>query len=88
MSRKEDEGCCEIKLLACPFCGEDEGSSAPQVEFVGGYPAWFRVRCLRCCCLTDYFRTEELAINCWNMRNGPKSVTFARMQGRNPPEGI
>ncbi len=63
-----------MNISACPFCGEDAGEFAPSaVEHKG----WNRVRCNRCAASSGEFRTVILAINSWNMRNGPKSITFS-----------
>ena len=55
----------DIKLKPCPFCGDRAAIHKKNDDEVG---FCYFVFCTKCCCETQYSRTEEEAISDWNRR--------------------
>jgi len=52
--------------LNCPFCGKN--GEVDTLNYAGGRPAMFRIRCQECKAATDWYATEPEAWAAWNKR--------------------
>lgn len=57
------------KLKPCPFCGGKAAIRKKNDDEVG---VCYYVFCTKCCCETQYSRTQTEAIRDWDKREEPK----------------
>lgn len=61
------------ELLPCPFCGGEAYNAINCGDDFNEYP--FSVECNKCAATTDFYSDDESAVEAWNRRAHPDTLT-------------